>query len=127
MSLAHITLYGNLGRDPETRYTKSGQMNVSFSMAVGTRRGQDEHTDWYRVTVWGKQAEIMDKFAQDGALAKGTPVVVLGRLSVSEYTSNGGEARYSLDVNADSVQLAGARGNGSASSSASATDIDDLP
>ena len=126
MSLAHITLYGNLGRDPETRYTKSGAMNVSFSMAVSTRRGMDEHTDWYRVTAWGKLAELMDRFAQDGTLAKGTAVVVLGRLTTSEYTGKDGSQRFSLDVNADTVQLAGSR-NGGAPRPSEATDIDDLP
>ena len=125
MSLAHITVMGNLGRDPETRFTKSGAMNVSFSMAVSNRRGTEEHTDWYRVTTWGKLAELMDGFAQDGTLAKGTPVLVLGRLTVSEYTGKDGSAKYSLDVNADNVQLAGARG--ARPDTTSATNIDDLP
>ena len=88
MSLAHITLYGNLGRDAETRYTKSGTMNVSFSMAHSERRGEgEERTDWYRVTAWGKLAETLDRFAQDGSLIKGTPVVVLGRLTTSARCS----------------------------------------
>ena len=60
--IAKITLVGNLGRDPETRYTPNGTMNVTFTMAVSRRftdqsGQQQERTNWYRVTAWGKLAE----------------------------------------------------------------------
>ena len=109
MSLANIVLYGNLGRDPETRYTKAGAMFLEFSMAVTKRRNNEESTNWYRVTVWGKQAEALEGLAQGGALTKGASVIVLGDLTVRDYEKDG-TPRYSLDVNANSVQLAGGRG-----------------
>ena len=80
---AKAQVIGNLGRDPETRYTKSGAMNVSFSVAA-SRRFNDasgtlqERTTWFRVTAWGKLAETLDRLAQDGALVKGQRVFVAG-------------------------------------------------
>ena len=81
--VSKITLVGNLGRDPETRYTPNGRMNVQFTMAV-TRRRPDgsgnfqETTNWFRVTGWGRLAETLDKLTQQGALAKGKQVLVIG-------------------------------------------------
>ena len=64
--IAKITLVGNLGRDPETRYTPNGKMNVTFTMAVSRRFNdqsgqQQERTNWYRVTAWGGLAETLDR------------------------------------------------------------------
>ena len=114
MSLAKVTLLGNLGRDPETRYTPNGRMNVSFSVAA-SRRWNDaggnlqENTTWFRVTAWGRLAETLDKLTQQGALTKGRQVLVVGSIEQREYTGQDGQARTSLDVNADEVQLVGAR------------------
>src|SRR5918997_1464928 len=82
--IAKITLVGNLGRDPETRYTPNGKMNVTFTMAVSRRFNdqsgqQQERTNWYRVTAWGGLAETLDRMAQNGYLAKGKQVYVDGR------------------------------------------------
>ena len=79
--IAKITLVGNLGRDPETRYTPNGKMNVTFTMAVSRRFNdqsgqQQERTNWYRVTAWGGLAESLDRLAQSGYLAKGKQVYV---------------------------------------------------
>ena len=140
---AKVQVIGNLGRDPETRYTKSGTMNVSFSVA-SSRRFTDssgtpqERTTWFRVTAWGKLAETMDRLAQDGALAKGQRVFVSGRLESSEYTNQQGENKTSLDISADDVLLLGTRGEGGANQggysgsrssepAAVAEDVDDLP
>lgn len=108
--IAKISLLGNLGGDPQTRYTPNGKMNVQFSVAV-SHRGSDGNdvTSWYRVTAWGWQAEALDKLTQQGALAKGRQVFVAGSLQPREYTNQGGVTRLSLDVNADNVQLAGSR------------------
>lgn len=117
MSLAKVTLLGNLGRDPETRYTPNGRMNVTFSVAA-SRRWNDaggnlqENTTWFRVTAWGRLAETLDKLTQQGALAKGRQVLVIGSIELREYTGQDGQARTSLDVNADEVQLAGSRNDG---------------
>lgn len=112
--VSKVTLIGNLGRDPETRYTPSGAMNVQFSMAV-TRKRNDasgnpvENTTWFRVTAWRRLAETLDQLTQNGYLAKGKQVYVLGTLEMREYTDANGQQRQSLDVNADEVQLLGSR------------------
>lgn len=139
---AKAQVIGNLGRDAETRYTKSGTMNVSFSVAA-SRRFTDasgtlqERTTWFRVTAWGKLAETLDRLAQDGALTKGQRVFVSGRLESSEFTNQQGETKTSLEITADDVLLMGSRGDNAgqgsyggsrASQPASvAEDVDDLP
>src|SRR6476469_7875277 len=113
--ISTIILIGNLGRDPETRYTPSGTMNVRFSMAVSRRfrdsQGQDqEKTNWFNVTAWGKLAETLDGLTQRGFVAKGRQVYVEGRLDLNEYNDREtNEKRYSLDVYATEFQLVGNR------------------
>jgi single-strand DNA-binding protein len=115
--IAKITLVGNLGRDPETRYTPNGKMNVQFTMAVSRRFNdqsgqQQERTNWYRVTAWGGLAESLDRLAQNGYLAKGKQVYVDGRLEPREYQDQQGQTRLSLDVTANELQLLGSRADG---------------
>ncbi len=113
-SVATVTLIGHLGRDPETRYTPQGTMNCSFTMAT-SRRWTDrdgitqERATWFRITAWGKLAEIMDTLTQKGSLRKGQLVYVQGGLESREYTDPQGEKRVSLDVNANEIQLLGSR------------------
>ena len=115
--ISKVILVGNLGRDPETRYTPNGTMNVQFTMAVSRRyrdqSGQDqERTNWFRVTGWGKLAETMDSLSQNGYLVKVKQVYVEGRLETREYQDQQGQTRTSLDVNATEIQLLGQRGDG---------------
>lgn len=117
MSYNKIHIIGNLGRDPETRYTPGGAMNVQFSVATSRRFNdregqQQESTTWFRVTAWGKLAETLDKLTQNGALAKGREIYVEGRVELREYTAQDGTQRSSLDVNASEFQLVGGRGGG---------------
>ncbi|HEV2072081.1 MAG TPA: single-stranded DNA-binding protein [Thermomicrobiales bacterium] len=117
MSLAKVTIIGNLGRDPETRYTPSGALNVQFSVAASRRwrdsQGQEqENTTWFRVTAWGRLAETLVNLNERGALVKGRQVYVEGRIESREYTGTDGQVRTSLDVNANEVQLLGARQDG---------------
>lgn len=114
---ANITIVGNLGRDPETRYTSNGRMNVSMNVAVSHRfrdqsGQQQERTNWFRVTAWGTQAENLDRMAQQGWLVKGRTVFVTGRFEGREYTGNDGVLRTSLDISANEVQLVGPRPDG---------------
>ena len=116
MSYNKVTIIGNLGQDPETRYTPSGTMNVQFSVATSRRFNdrdgqQQESTIWFRVTAWGRLAETLDKLTQSGALAKGRQVFVEGRLEQREFTGRDGQTRSSLDVNASEFQLVGNRGD----------------
>ena len=117
--ISKVTLIGNLGRDPETRYTPNGTMNVQFSMAVSRsfrdQSGQQqERTNWFRVTAWGRLAETLDSLTQSGYLAKGRQVYVEGRFEARDYTDQNGQARTSLDVTANDVLMLGSRADAEA-------------
>ena len=84
MSFNKVILVGNLGRDPELRYTPQGTPVCSFSMATNERRKDkagemQDQTTWFRVTLWGRQAETASQY-----LTKGRPVYIEGRLRVEE-------------------------------------------
>lgn len=105
MSFNKIIVVGNLGRDPELRYTPQGTAVCSFTMATNERRkGQtgepQDVTTWFRVTVWGKQAETVSKY-----LTKGRNVYVEGRLHVGEWSDKDGKQRHTLEVNATDVRF----------------------
>jgi single-strand DNA-binding protein len=119
---ATITIVGNLGRDPETRYTPNGKMNVALNVAVSHRfrdssGEQQERTNWFRVTAWGTLAETLDRLAQQGWLVKGRQVFVSGRFEARDYQDNTGANRTSLDINANEVSLVGGRPEGEAGGS----------
>jgi single-strand DNA-binding protein len=111
-----ITLIGNLGTDPEMRYTQSGVPVTTFSLAV-TRRwsGQDgqrqEKTIWFRVTAWRKLAEFSSQY-----LTKGRQVLVVGEMEEPRVwtDSRSGEARAGLDVTANTIQFVGNKPDGAA-------------
>lgn len=113
--ISKVTLIGNLGRDPETRYTPTGRLNVQFTLAVNRVRRdqsgqvQEQPPTWYRVTAWGNLAESLVKLSEQGALTKGKQVYVEGRLDPREYQDQNGQTRTSLDVNANEFQLLGSR------------------
>lgn len=109
MAMAKALLIGNVGRDPEQRYTQTGTMTVSFSMAVNNRRRnpdgsyQDE-TEWYRITAAGRLAEICQQY-----VTKGSQLYVEGRLRLDRWTGQDGQPRTTLDVFANDIQLLGSR------------------
>ena len=110
-SFNKITIVGYLGRDPEMRYTPQGTAVSNFSIATTERRKdkageQQEITTWFRVSLWGKQAEAITQY-----LTKGRQVYVEGRLRTEEYTDRDGNRRQSLEVTASDVQLLGSRGD----------------
>ena len=116
MSFNKIIIVGNLGRDPELRYTPQGNAVCNFSMATNERRRdkageQQDITTWFRITVWGKQAENVSKY-----LAKGRRVYVEGRLHVEDWSDRDGKQRYTLEVNASDVHFLD-----------SATDVEGMP
>ncbi len=107
MSFNKIILIGNLGRDPEMRYTPQGTPVCSFTMATNERRkdksGETQDlTTWFKVTLWGKQAETASQY-----LTKGRPVYVEGRLRVEEWTDRDGKQRHTLEVHATDMQFIG--------------------
>jgi single-strand DNA-binding protein len=100
---------GYLGRDPELRFTPSGQQVCSFSVATSRswtdQGGQpQEKTTWFRVTAWGKLGELCHQY-----LAKGRLVLVEGEIDASSWTSQTGEPRASLELNARNVRFLGGR------------------
>ena len=107
MSFNKITIVGNLGRDPELRYTPQGNAVCNFSMATNEKRrdkgGETQDvTTWFRITLWGKQAENASKY-----LTKGSSVYIEGRLRVEEWADRDGKNRYTLDVHATDMQFLG--------------------
>src|SRR3989454_6734866 len=110
MSFNKVILVGNLGRDPELRYTPQGTPVCSFSMATNERRKDktgemQDQTTWFRVTLWGRQAETASQY-----LTKGKSVYIEGRLRVEEWTDRDGKPRHTLEVNATDMQFIGGRG-----------------
>lgn len=115
-----IVLVGNLGRDPEMRYTPNGTPVTTFSVAT-SRKYKDsagetkEETVWFRVSVWGKQAEVCNQY-----LAKGRNVLVEGSLVGDEnggpriWTGQDGKPRASFEVRAQTVRFLGRREGGEA-------------
>jgi single-strand DNA-binding protein len=109
--LNKIIVIGNLGRDPEMRYTPNGQSVTSFSVA-STRRyttaagEQREETEWFNVSAWGRLSETCNQY-----LTKGQQVYVEGRLSSRTYQTRDGETRFSNDINLTDVQFLGRRGD----------------
>lgn len=111
MSFNKIILVGNLGRDPELRYTPQGTPVCSFTLATNERRkdraGENQDvTTWFRVTLWGRQAETASQY-----LTKGRPVYIEGRLRVEEWTDKDGKQRHTLEVHATDMQFIGGRGD----------------
>src|ERR1044072_8242866 len=108
MSFNKIILVGNLGRDPELRYTPQGTPVCSFSLATNERRKDrttgenNDITTWFRVTLWGRQAETASQY-----LSRGRPVYIEGRLRVEEWTDRDGKARHTREVHAPDRQFMG--------------------
>jgi single-strand DNA-binding protein len=110
-SFNKIIIVGHLGRDQETRYTPQGTAVCNFSIATTERRKDrsgesQEITTWFKVSLWGKQAEAVGQY-----LTKGKQVYVEGRLRTEEYTDREGNKRISLEVTASDIQLLGSKGD----------------
>ena len=108
--LNKVMLLGNLGADPELKVTAGGQAVLKLRLAttetyLDRNNTRQERTEWHRVTLWGKRAEALAKF-----LTKGERIFVEGRISTSSYEKDG-EKRYSTEVVANNIILAG-RGKG---------------
>ncbi len=103
---------GHLGRDPEMRYTPSGQAVTNFSVAssrkwTGTDGQPQEKTTWFKVTTWGKLAELCNQY-----LTKGRLVLVEGNIDASAWTGQDGTPRATLELTARNVQFLGGAGSG---------------
>ena len=111
-SVNKVILVGNLGRDPEMRYMPSGDALASFSIATTDswkdKNGQkQERTEWHRISMFGKQAEIAGEY-----LKKGSSVYIEGRLQTRKWQDKEGNERQTTEVVADRMQMLGGRGGG---------------
>jgi single-strand DNA-binding protein len=107
-----VILVGNLGNDPETRYTQGGMAITRISLATTSVRkdkdgNQQERTEWHRVVFFGKLGEIAGEY-----LRKGSSVYVEGSLRYDKYTGQDGQEKYSTDIIADEMQMLGGREGG---------------
>ena len=133
-----IIVIGNLGRDPEMRYTPSGQSVTSFSIATNRKftvgGEQREETDWFNVSAWGRLSELCNQY-----LTKGQQVYLEGRLHLRSYEGRDGQTRWVNEINLTDVQFL-SRGQGAGEEPAPydnepvgidsgpvGDDVDDLP
>lgn len=127
MSFARIQIIGNCGRDPEMRYTPQGDAVASVSVAVSKKKKDNtgemtENTTWYKVTAWRKQAEFLTKY-----FTKGASIAVYGELSMENWTDRDGNARTSLEINAQNIDFTGAKNESQPQNSPFASDYSGLP
>ncbi|MBK8011539.1 MAG: single-stranded DNA-binding protein [Deltaproteobacteria bacterium] len=111
-SINKVFLIGNLGADPEVRFTASSSAVANFRIATtdvwNDKNGQrQERTEWHRIVVWGKQAEHCGEY-----LKKGRSVHVEGRIQTREWEDKEGSKRYTTEIVADRVTFLGGRGEG---------------
>jgi len=109
-SVNKAILIGNLGADPELRYTPSGQAVATFNIAT-TEKWRDkenqmkESTEWHRIVLWARLAEIAKEY-----LHKGSPVYIEGRIQTRNYEDKEGVKRYVTEIVGQRLQLLGSRG-----------------
>lgn len=104
-----VILVGNLGNDPETKYTQGGMAITKVSLATTSVRkdkdgNQQERTEWHRVLFFGKLAEIAGEYLQ-----KGSTIYVEGSIKYDKYTGQGGVEKYSTDIVASEMQMLGGK------------------
>jgi len=115
MSVNKVILVGNLGKDPELRYTPSGTAVCTFSLATSERfknkQGeQQEKTEWHKVIFWEKLAEICEQY-----LKRGDRVYVEGSLEYRQYEDKEGQTRYVTEIRGREMIMLGGRGEGAQS------------
>jgi single-strand DNA-binding protein len=96
-----VQVAGNLGKDPETRFTPSGQKVTTFSIACNQRKGKEDITTWVRVTIWGDRFDKMVSF-----LKKGSSVIVCGKMNPpTTYVDKQGVTQVTVDVTAEMIEF----------------------
>ena len=110
--LNKVQIIGNLGRDPEMRYTPAGKPVTTFAVAVSRSRAKsenerDEKTEWFNVVAWERLAEICNQY-----LSKGSAVYVEGRLETRSWESEDGQKHYRTEIVANEVIILDRRGRG---------------
>ena len=121
MSFNKVILVGNLGKDPELRYTPSGDAVCSFTLATNEKVKGETSTTWWKVTLWRKTAEAAAKY-----LTRGTSVYIEGRVTVEEWTDKEGNNRFTLGVTGTDMQfIGGAKDDAGAIPPRSSSPVDD--
>ena len=126
-SLNKVLLIGNLGKDPEVRYTASGTAVASFSLAtsekIKNKGGEwEERTEWHNVTLWGRLAEIAGEY-----LAKGKTVFIEGRLQTRKWQDKDGKDRFTTEIVGEKMQMLSRREGTGNTEGASAESHEDVP
>ncbi|MGB5108003.1 MAG: single-stranded DNA-binding protein [Candidatus Zixiibacteriota bacterium] len=128
-SVNKAILIGNLGKDPELRYTPAGVAVCTFSLATTekwrdkTSNEQKESTTWHNIVLWRRQAEIAKEY-----LSKGSPVYIEGRIQTRTYDDKDGNKKWITEIVGDRLQLLGRRGEGADhSTQASAPEMSEAP
>ena len=133
MTFSQTIIIGNVGREPEMRYTPQGVAVCDFSVAVnkvtGKGEARKEETTWFKVTVWRERAETASQF-----IKKGMKIMVVGEVKASAYTNKQGQPVASLELTANDFKFLdsrgdaqGARGNGATGDFAAAEEVSDIP
>lgn len=131
MTYQYTVIVGNVGRDPEMRYTPDGTAVCSFSVAVSRRwtdkntNEQREKTTWFKVTCWRQLAEIAHQY-----VTKGRQVLITGEVDASAYLGQDGQPRASLEITARELKFLGRRedgGQGASYGAPPAEDLQDIP
>ena len=121
--LNKLMVIGNLGGDPEVRYTTNARPMASFRVAVNERLGEKERTEWFTVVAWGKLAEVCTQY-----LSKGSRVYLEGRLQTRNYQDADGRERQRTElVLREMVMLGGGRPRSQQAQQAEEVDVDELP
>lgn len=120
-SVNKVLLVGNLGKDPEVRFTSTGRAVCTFSLATSeqwkTDIGQQERTEWHHIVVWGKSAEHCGQY-----LKKGRQVYVEGAIRSRSYEAKDGSKRYVTEIVTQRVQFLGVKPTSTSSAAHSETD-----
>ena len=101
-NMASVTIMGHCGRDPEIRQTRNGGNMASVSVAVTSKKGETESTMWFRVTLFGRLADVASQY-----LHKGDAALFAGRLYMDQYVDKQGNAREALCIDANELKLLG--------------------
>jgi len=99
-----VHLIGNLTKDPELRYTKQNTPVASYTIAINSRYGEQQQTDFINISSWGKSGEFVSKYFK-----KGQPIAITGRLKNRNYEDNNGVKHYSMEVVTEDIEFVGSR------------------
>ncbi len=99
-----VHLIGNLTKDPELRFTTQGTPVASYTIAINSRYGEKQQTDYINISTWGKSGEFVSKYFK-----KGQPIAITGRLRNKNYEDNKGVKHYGIEVVTEDIEFVGAK------------------